>query len=229
MNEIYSNNKELNSMIETAVSSIESNAEMTGLVAMIKNAPTGILKASKEHKELRYRPGERLVTYNGIDEHGELVKETYGGGVAVITEDSVILRNPGAIKFPQFHEMFGKEVRGTYNNEGIFLVDPFQGEEELHNEYVSDVGFVKGAYGIEATTTWQTGFKLQPSYVMKIPEEMDSLKIITKSNIEINLQGGDFVVIDAKKGKVTSVHGVEKTWLKNTYIPLEEHLKSLQR
>jgi hypothetical protein len=228
MNQLYSNNARLNELIEGAVSSIEIGSSAEGLTAMIKNAPTGILKASSTHEESRYRPGNQLVTYNGMDADGKPVQETWGGGVADITEDSVILKNVEPIRCAEGHELAGKEVNGTYQEDGKFVVDQENGAVTLFNEYVSDVDFVKGAYGVEATEQWQTGFKLQPSYVLEIPTDMGDVTITTKSGVEINLTGGDYVVIDTKKDKVTSVHGCESGWLDKTYRNLEDHLRTLQ-
>tara|TARA_Y100000310_G_scaffold308452_1_gene351572 strand:+ start:290 stop:976 length:687 start_codon:yes stop_codon:yes gene_type:complete len=226
--EQYANNATLNQRIVDAVSSIESGSPADGLTAMIKNAPAGILKASSTHEETRYRPGNQLVTYNGMDADGNPVQETWGGGVADITEDSVILRNVEPIRYAEGHELAGQEVKGFYDEDGKFHVDQENGKVTLFNEYVSDVEFVKGAYGVEPTETWQEGFKLQPSYAFEIPSDMGDVTITTKSGVEINLTGGDYVVIDAKKDKVTSVHGVEAGWLNRTYKNLEDHLKTLQ-
>jgi len=69
--------------------------------------------------------------------------------------------------------------------------------------------------------------KLQPSYVLQIPLSVGKAAIVTKSGVEINLSGWDYVVIEAKKGKVLSVHGCERSWLKSTYVLLETHIQSL--
>tara|TARA_Y100000310_G_C20513862_1_gene730204 strand:+ start:258 stop:947 length:690 start_codon:yes stop_codon:yes gene_type:complete len=228
MDKLYSNNAKLNELIEGAVGSIEGGNSAEGLTAMIKNAPTGILKASSNHQESRYQPGNQLVTYNGIDDDGNPIQETWGGGVAYITEDSVILRNTESIKYTDKHQLAGQEVKGTYQEDGKFVVDQKNGDVTLFNEYVSDVGFVKGAYGVEANEQGQIGFKLQSSYVLEIPTDMENVTITTKSGVEINLTGGDYVVIDTKKDKVTSVHGCESGWLNKTYKNLEDHMKTLQ-
>lgn len=228
MKEIYSNNKTLNDLIEKAIISVEEGKTLEGLTAMIKNSPTRILKASQNHKEKRYCPGNKLVTYNGIDQDGNPVQETWGGGVAEIKEDSVILKNEEPIKYSKEHKLAGSDVKGFYTEDNIFVVDQKNGNETLFNEYVSDVNFVKGAYGILATEKWQKGLKLQPSYVLEIPSELGSVAITTKSGVSINLNSRDYVVIDAKKGKVSSVHGCERSWLNKTYKNLEDHLKTLQ-
>ncbi len=224
--EKYANKEELNTKINEAVASIEQG-ETNGLTAMIKNTPTLLLRASEQHEQTRYQPGKQLVTYNGMDEQGNPIQETWGGGVADIKQDSVILKNEQPIQYPEAHELAGQDVKGFYNEDGKFVVDQDNGKTTLFNEYVSDVDFVKGAYGLEAKQEWQKGFKLQPSYMLQIPEETGDVAIITKSGTEINVTGGDYVIIDSKKGKVTSVHGCEKSWLEKTYIDLEEHLKTL--
>lgn len=225
----YSNNQKLEDMISTAVASIEAGTPNTSLTAMVKNSPTYILLASVNHAENRYQPGHQLVTYNGVDKEGNPIQETWGGGVAEIKADSVILRNAEPLRYPEGHELAGKEVRGFYQEDGRFVVDQKNGTTTLFNEYVSDVEFVKGAYGVQATEQLQTGLKLQPSYVMQIPSDIGQVAITTKSGVEINLSGGDYVVIDAKKNKVTSVHGCENSWLGRTYVSLESHLSTLKR
>ncbi len=224
--EKYTKNKQLNKQINQAVACIEQG-DVDGLTAIIKNTPTHLLKASKQNQETRYQPGNQLVTYNGIDEQGNPIQETWGGGVADIKEDSVILKNAQPIQYPEQHGLAGQDVKGFYDQDGKFVVDQENGKTTLFNEYVSDVEFVKTAYGVEAKPEWQTGYKLQPSYVLQIPQELGNVEIITKQGTEINLTGGDYVIIDSKKGKVTSVHGCEKSWLNKTYINLEDHLKSL--
>lgn len=222
----YSNNSDLDALIALAVTSIENGNLVEGLSSMLKNQPTHILAASELHEEPRYRIGSKLVTYNGVSEDGMPIQETWGGGVAEIKADSVILSNKEPLKFPKGHPQEGEVVRGTYSEDGIFVVDS-NGTDILCNEYVSDREFVKGAYGIDASENWQIGLKLAPSYVMQIPEELDSVAIITGSGIEINLTGGDYVIVDVKKGKVSSVHGIERSWLDKTYVDLDTYRASL--
>jgi hypothetical protein len=236
----YSENQDLEGLILGAVSSIESGKPSENLTAMIKNAPTHILLASSSHSEVRYQPGHKLVTYNGIDKDGKLIQETWGGGVAEIKDNSVILKNADPIKYQEGHKLAGQEVKGFYKEDGSFVIDQDKGTERLFNEYVSgettlfneyvsDFDFVKGAYGVHANTSWQTGLKLQPSYVFQIPSEMENVKVATKAGVEISLNGGDYIIIDAKKGKVLSVHGCEKSWLDKTYVSLESHLAGLKK
>ena len=222
----YSTNQQLEAMIQQAVLSIEEGRPLPCLTPMIKNQLTMILLASSKHSETRYQPGNKLVTYNGISQDGTPIQETWGGGSAIISENSVILRNAQPIKYPQGHPLAGTEVRGSYKEDGTFEVDQ-NGLTVLYNEYVSDVKYVKGAYGIEANEQWQSGLKLQPSYVLQIPLSVGKAAIVTKSGVEINLSGWDYVVIEAKKGKVLSVHGCERSWLKSTYVLLETHIQSL--
>ena len=101
----------LDEFIERTVCAVEQG-NTGGLTAVIKKTPTPILKASENHPETRYCQGSELVTYTGIDEDGSLVQETWGGGVAVIKDDSVILRNADPITYPEGHELAGQEVRG---------------------------------------------------------------------------------------------------------------------
>ena len=216
----YSNIPALNDLIEQAVVSVEQGKK-DGLVEMIKNSPTYILKASPNHKETRYHVGEQLVTYIGIEADGKPKRETYKDGKANIQEDSVILKNAEPIK-----NMHGQEMRGFYEKDGTFVVDE-KGTEVLFNEYVSNLKFVDENYKVQPTEQWQKGFKLQPSYILEIPADMKDIVIKTNSGAEIKLTGGDYVVIDSKKGKVSSVHGCERSWLNKTYVSLEEHLKTL--
>lgn len=223
---MYSNNKQLDEIIQEAIVQIESGNSTNNLTAMIKKTPTYILLANETHDETRYTPGNQLVTYNGINQDGKPIQETWGGGIAQITEDSVILRNADSIKYPEGHNLAGKEVKGNYNPDGTFVVNQKKGKTTLFNEYVSDTNFVKNAYGKNATTVWQEAFKLEPSYVIQIPKNLENVDIKTNSGIEINLAGGDYVVIDTKKGKISSVHGCEKTWLDKTYVGLEAYMKN---
>lgn len=226
----YANNTTLNQRILDAVSSVESGSPTEGLTAMIKNVPTEILKASNNHEERRYKPGNKLITYNGIDTEGKPIQETWGGGVADITENSVILRNVKPINYPKEHELTGQEVRGFYDETGIFHVDQEKGNTVLYNEYVSDAGFVKGAYGVTATETWQQAFKLDKSYVFEVPagvEGVDVNDLHREGTGAAKVSAGDYIVIDIKKAKVISVHGCEREQLKKTFIDLEEHLKTL--
>jgi hypothetical protein len=225
----YANEKKLDDMIQEAVASIEQGKPVSDLTAMIKNAPTGMLLASALHDTARYMPGNKLVTYNGVDKDGKPIQETYNGGVAVLTENSVILRSAEPIRYPEGHKLAGVDVLGEYNTDGTFVVDQNNGNTKLYNEYVSDVDFVKGAYGVTATEKWQTGLKLAPSYVMQIPNDLESVVITTKNGVGITLAGGDYVVIDTKKGKVTSVHGCESGWLDRTYVKLEDQLAKLKQ
>jgi hypothetical protein len=236
----YSKNQKLEELILDAISSIESGKPNENLTAMVKNTPTHILLASPDHDEYRYQPGHTLVTYNGIDKDGNLIQETWGGGVAEIKENSVILKNAEPIKYKEDHKFAGQEVKGFYKKDGTFVIDQEKGTDRLFNEYVSgettlfneyvtDFDFVKDAYGVSATTEWQSGLKLQPSYVFKIPSEMENVKVATKAGVEISLTGGDYIIIDSKKGKVISVHGCEKSWLDKTYVPLERYLSSLKK
>jgi len=224
----YCNNEKLEDLIIKSIESIK-NEEEPNLEKFLKKPYTGILSASKEHEKKRYIPGNKLVTYNGIDEEGNPIQETWGGGVADINEDSVILKNLEPIKYPEGHELEGLVVKGTYNQDGTFKVDQKNGDEKLFNEYVSDVEFVKNAYGIKPKTKWQKGLKLQPSYALEIPSEMKDIKIKTGDGIEINLNGGDYIIIDAKDGEVKSIHGIEKDWFDKTYVSMEEHVKKLDK
>lgn len=224
----YTNNQKLEDMISIAVASIEAGSPHSSLTAMVKNAPTYILLASVNHTEARYQPKHQLVTYNSVDKDGTPIQETWGGGVAEIKTDSVILKNTEPLRYPKCHELEGKEVKGVYQEDGKFVVDQKGGTTTLYNEYVSDVEFVKCAYGVLATEQLQTGLKLQSSYVMQIPQGIGEVVITTKSGVEINLSSGDYVIIDAPKDKVKSVHGCENSWLDRTYVSLESYLSTLK-
>ncbi len=209
----YSDNSLLNDLIKKNVDLIK-DGKVKGFSVMIKNKPTLILKASKDHLEWRYRPGNKLITYTGV-KNGKLIKETWGGGVVDIKSDSVILKNSEPIKDDN-----GKEVRGYYKEGTSEFVIDSKGNQFLFNEYVSDVGFVKSAYGVSPSNKWQEGFKRDPSYVFEIPNTVKgygSINVITLDGVKIELSIGDFVVVDTKKGKVQSVHGIKKSWLNKTY------------
>lgn len=219
----HSPDQRLNSLITKSVDAIESGKELEGLEKSIKNTPTGILAASPDHDQTRFQPGEKLVTYNGIDESGNPIQETWGGGVAEINDDSVILKNEEPIRYPEGHKLSGQEVRGDFQPDGIFVVNQDTGNETLFNEYVSDKEFVQSAYGIDASSEWQTRLKLEPSYLFEIPDDVENTVVKTRSGVEINVGPGDYVAIDTKKGKVNSIRGIEKSWKDKTYVSWDEY------
>ena len=222
----YANNETLDNLILGAVASIEQGTPASYLTLMIKQTPTYILKADPAHKETRFRPQSQLVTYTGITKDGQLIIETYNGGVTALADDSVILTNDKPITYPEGHELQGTPVKGTYDNDGIFTVDQKNGKDTLRNEYVSAVKWVKDNYGVTATTEWKVGFKLKPSYIMQIPSDLEKVVIKISNGREETREGGDYVVIDSKEGKVNSVHAIEKKWLADTYVTIEEYNKS---
>ncbi len=238
MTQIYSNNESLDELISNAVESIEQSAPLTKLTSMIKNAPTKILLASPNHGESRYQPGNELVTYTGIDDDNNLIRETWNDGVAVIKKNSVILRNSSPIMYGENSKNRTGVVQVAYSDDGtavpvvlpkkVVAVENNANLGTLYNEYVSDVDWVKNNYGVQATTQWQSGLKLQPSFVFEIPSTYGDVNVITKKGIEISLKGGDYVVLDAKNDKVSSVHGIAKSWLDKTYTNMETYLKSLE-
>ena len=127
----YTENTTLNDLIESAVESVTSGSSNETLTVMIKKSPTKILLASSQHIERRYQPGAKLVTYNGIDAQGNPIQETWGGGVAVIKDNSVILSNVNPLTYPEGHELAGQEVKGDYNEDGEFVVDQQNGNTTL--------------------------------------------------------------------------------------------------
>ncbi|MGV8086968.1 MAG: hypothetical protein ACP5N1_05025 [Candidatus Woesearchaeota archaeon] len=229
---VYTNNKQLEELISGAIVSIEKGESIDYVTQMIKQSPTHILKADYTHKEDRYKPGNKLVTYNGMTIEGEPIQETWGGGIAEIKSDSVILTNNTPLTYPEGHQLEGTPVKGTYyldeDNNAKFKVDQEKGTEILRNEYVSDVNFVLGSYNVQADTNWKIGFKMAPSHVIAIPTNLENITITTSKGTDIHLNGGDYVIIDMKKGKVDSVHGITSDWLANTYVGLEEYKKTVK-
>ena len=219
----YCSDPKLNALITQQIQAIQSgNSGAT--IKVIKNQPTQLLRASSRHDVYRYRPGSVLITYNGIDNSGQPIQETWGGGTANINEDSVILRNTEPICYPKDYkdpELAGKPVRGYYLLGGTFVVDPKKPYVTLFNEYVSTAEDVRKLYGVDATEEWQEALKLSYSYVFKIPEGFKDV-FIDPNDKNIKLSSGDYVVIDAKDGKVTSVHGIEASWFDKTYVVVNE-------
>lgn len=220
----YSNNTTLNEIIEQAVSSIEQG-NIDAFTQMIKTKPTAMLKAESDRKEIRYRVGSNLITYNGVSKGGKPIQETFGGGVENIENDSVIMKNVEPLKYPEGHPLEGQEVKGYYKSDGKFIASQKIGKTTLFNEYVSDVDWVKRNYGVTATREWQQGFKLEPSYIIPIPETVGNVELLARN---IRLTSGDYVVIDTKKGKIDSVHGIEKGCLDRTYTPMAEYIKNVK-
>lgn len=228
----FSPNIRLNDVIAEAVASVEAGTPNSTLAVMIKNTPTCILLASPDHHEMRYRPGNKLVTYNGVDENGNPIQETWGGGVATLAEDSVILRNPVALNFLPPHEehSYRRDVRGSFAEDGTFVVDTAQPpvKGRLFNEYVSDVPFVTEAYGVTPTTRWKRGLKQQPIYVLQIPEGTEDTVVtdpFAKTKADLTVSAGDYVAIDFKKGRVISVHGCAKSWADRTFVPHADYVR----
>ena len=118
---------------------------------------------------------------------------------------------------------------GEYQADGKFIVDQDNGKDVLRNEYVSDVKFVKGAYGADATTEWQVGFKTDHAYVFKISEEVGDVAIMDPfqdNDVEMNITTGASVVMQTSKGKVIGVAGVAQADLERTYTDMAEYLAS---
>ncbi len=224
----YSSNLELEVLIQLAILKIESGTAYNHVQKVIKKTSTDVLLADAGHAEARFRPGATLTTYTGVDTDGNPIKETYGGGVAQIKEGSVILRYPHSLTYPKGHKLEGQAVRGYFNDANEFIISP-DGDTELHNEYASDVAFVHGAYGITATVTWQSGFKLLPGFALQIPADTGTVIIKTASGVEINVKDDDFVIIDTKKGKVSSVHAIAQDWFERTYGDYEAYVSSLPK
>lgn len=222
----YSSNERLNTFIKEAVEHIQSGSTPEGAVKMKKNSPTGILKADPTNPQKRYQPGGKLVTYTGMDQDGNLIKESYGGGVADVKENSVILQNREPRRYPaDFKDpsLAGKEIKGRYNDDGTFVVDP-KGDTFLYNEYVSDSDFVKGAYGVDVNKedlTWSTAIKLDPSFVIRNPG-IEGAEIIGKTGVKNELFKDSYIVFDArtKNGVTTvlSVHPITEKDLADTYV-----------
>ncbi|MDD5455835.1 MAG: hypothetical protein PHV30_02245 [Candidatus Margulisbacteria bacterium] len=227
----YSNNGLLDVYIDKNVDLIKSGITTSFpiLEKVIKKTETGILLASKKHQEARFRPGNELTTYTGVDEKGIPIQETWGGGVATIKEGDVILKNASPITYPAGHILAGQQVKGYFDENNKFVVNQNSGQEKLYNEYVSDQKFVKEAYGIDADTSWKSGYKLVPSYAMKIPESIKDDVIIKTPNAEIHVKAGDYVILDTKKGQVISVQGIAGEWFDSTYINFQQYQEQLQQ
>jgi hypothetical protein len=250
----YTSNTILNDRISTDVVSIESGTPTEHLTAKLKKEPTGILLPADSHSEIRFRPGAQVRTYTRLDPHDQPVDETWGGE---LIDDAVILRNVESVKYDEGHELAGREVRGTYQDDGVFVVDPSglmvcwrkflldpSGSDVLHNEWVSDLDYVrgkkddstdKGAYGVEPTTEWQIALKLFPVYFIRITDEIGDVSInnpYQDNDVVMNAGPGDYVAIGTKvkdgSAKVISVQVVDKKWAEQTYVDLEAYLEDLK-
>jgi len=217
----YCNNPKLEEKIKIIVTALEQGLtdeqlEQLRIKKMIKATPTFILKANnKEGTPKRYQPGNQLVTYiDEFDKNSNPKIEAGDYATANIKKDSVILSN-GPIYYPKGHKYEGQQVKGFYDENGYFTVDQKNGTDLLNNEYVSDINFVKNAYGVDAKPTWEKGYKLDPSYLIQI-NNPDETGLIGKN--KIRLETGGYIAIDTKKGKVVSVHAISKTDLEKTYM-----------
>jgi hypothetical protein len=223
----YSSNEELNIFIKNLIEKIQKGEIPDGAVKMKKNSPTKLLKADPSNAHKRYQPGGRLITYTGMNKDGDLIKETYGGGVADIKDNSVILQNQEPRRYPKDYmdpSLVGQPIKGEFNDDGTFVVDQ-NGETVLYNEYVSDTEFVKGAYGVDLNTediAWHTAIKLDPSFVIKNPG-ITGAEIVGKNGVKNELFPDSYIVIDAKVKNeaitVQSVHPITEKDLADTYVP----------
>ena len=228
-------NKKLNALLDEVETAIENDnlgvLKSLGFKKMIKITETEIRKADQNSKEMRYKPGNKLITYTGIDDKGKPSRETWNNGIANIEEDSVILSN-GPIKYPKGHKYEGQVVKGFYNENGEFTIDQKKGTKILKNEYVSDVNYVKKAYGIDATTKLQKAVKLISSYVKKVGgdilEDGEDYIMIGKANIKVDRGGYIIVNVDetGEKPKFMGVAGITKEYLRSTYRDYDEYIKN---
>jgi len=219
---------ELDEQVATAVEAINRGEEPTNASKYIKIAPTGILLADASHAQPRYWPGSVLKTYV-VEENGNLKDETWGS--PEVKEGTVILSN-GPVKYHGSHPLAGQEVRGRYNPDGTFTIDQANGPDILQNEYLTDVEFVTNPanYGITPTTSWQQRSKTVPNYVIQIdPEAEGDFVVTTKSGTKINITGGDYVVINTKKGKADGQQGVQAAQFNATYVDYAGYMASLKR
>lgn len=228
----YSPDPKLDELVMKAMQIIDEGGDTiaAGLEKRIKATPTFIMRASETQPQRRYQPGNRLLTYTGVDVDGRLIKETYKDGVSEVGTDSVILKNEAPITYPEGHERAGEQVKGYYNDDGEFVIDQENGDTYLYNEYVSNVAKVRDElYGVEANDQeWQSGFKLEPVYTFKIPDEIEDKVILTDGGTEVRPGDGGSVVINTKKGKTTSVQAIAEDWLEKTYVPWDEYQERLR-
>lgn len=225
-------------LIDRITSKIIEGEIPEGVEIMIKNAPTYTLNASPDRSESRYRPGSKLYTYTGIDKDGKPIKENYGGGVAEIKANSVIIQNIDPLIYPNdyyIEEVRGKPIQGYYNDENEFI--PLKSEaglpegrkfETLFNEYVSDTTYVADSYGereegksVPIKEGWTTQYKKFPSAIIQNPG-IKHASIVTKGG-RILLEKDGYVVIDFKsvgegKNKIVSTHPIMKEFLEKGYI-----------
>lgn len=228
----YSPDPKLEEMVRSAMQTINEGGDIAaaGLEKRIKATPTFIMRASESQPQKRYQPGNKLFTYNGVDAEGSLIRETYNDGVAELSDNSVILKNEAPIIYPEGHSLAGEQVKGYYADSGEFIIDQEHGDTYLYNEYVSTVEKVRDElYGIEANDQeWQSGFKLEPVYTFKIPDEIEDKAVVTDGGTEVRPGDGGSVVINTKKGKTTSIQAIAEDWLDRTYVPWDEYQEKLK-
>ncbi|MFT4310761.1 MAG: hypothetical protein ACMXYC_03960 [Candidatus Woesearchaeota archaeon] len=172
----------------------------------IKNEPT-LLRAVHDTEV-----GGQVITYTGVDTQGALVQETYGGGVATLHPNSVVLRNPVPIQYPIGHPQSGEVVQGTYQHDGSFVIG--NGQDVLFNQWVSDKEYVKCAYGVEPTLEWISALKLKHVQAMQLPADCEPVVVTTKEGVGIHVKAGDYVIFQSE-----NVHACEKKLFEQTYIP----------
>jgi hypothetical protein len=223
----YSPNPVIQERVKEAIDSIIAGTPVAGISKNIKAIPTGVLLASSEHVQPRYRPGNTLFTYTGMKPEGELVLEAGEYGQTKILETSVILNNIEPIRYPAGHALAGQVIRGVYTEAGVFVANETL-DEVLSNEWVSDINWVKENYGVEATTSRQYAFKLHPTFFMPVEGSWVGDYVIQAEGRHLQIGSDAAIAIDCrpKNGKlqVTSVHPITAEF-QTKYIPFDAAVK----
>lgn len=218
----YSNNPELDNFIRTKIEELLSGRHAE-YQSFLKKESTGLLLAHASHKENRFRPGQTLFTYKSVELDGDEwkpVKETYGGGAAVLHDESVIARNAKPICYPN-----GEVVRGDYDHANNFIVDP-EGDETLYNEYSFDLQYGIDNYAAVAYPDgWQWAYKTEPNYVFEIQglAKGGPYEVLTGNTTIGDLYPGDVVIVTTRWRdgalKFRGLHACTKAWFNETYTP----------
>jgi len=202
------------------------------VVRVIKTANVRATGVGAEDSDSLYEVGMPVITYNGIDENGQPVKEIsqWNDGTAVqLKEDAVVYSQD----YPILDEN-GEALMGDYNEAGEFIPNP-NGSVALYNVWTSNVEHAEKNYGITPTTKTQVVSKLDLIKNVEDLEQYSAYAVILKSGTVITSDGKDFnfnakdaAVIDSNDDEMT-IKGIERTIFDATYTSFETMKKKIEK
>ena len=181
----------INSIESSILAGEDPSVKYEGIKKLIKSEGTNITLAGGKN---RYAIGKNIITYSSIsikdgvitpdidvwtNELGSLNSEKVASltpeeriifeAAVILSKNSVVLSN-GSIQYPEDFEiegLRGLDVKGTYQEDGSFIIDQEEGKDILQDEYISNREFIEKVYQIIPTETTQMGYKAFPVYGFK--------------------------------------------------------------